>query len=97
MLSKVEVLRFYRPEDISQEEAYRSGFWDVFASSEKLCVSIESIVGHCKVAVAVDAPEGESQTSELSVSSLFLFNMFCGNQPSRSVWLSLYLVNSKGR
>ena len=56
--SKVEVLRFYRPEDISQEQAYRSGFWDVFASSEKLCVSIESIVGHCKV--AVDAPEGES-------------------------------------
>ena len=65
MPSKVEVLRFYRPEDISQEQAYRSGFWDVFASSEKLCISIDSIVGHCKVAVAVDALEGEFQTSDL--------------------------------
>ncbi len=48
---KVEVRRFYRPEDISQQQAYQADFWDVYASSEKLDVEVSSIVSKCSVSL----------------------------------------------
>ncbi len=48
---KVEVLRFYRPDDISQEQAYRADYWDVYASTEKLTVSVSDIVDKCSVSL----------------------------------------------
>ena len=48
---KVEVLRFYRPDDISQEQAYQADYWDVYASTEKLTVSVSDIVDKCSVSL----------------------------------------------
>ena len=48
---KVEVLRFYRPEDISQDEAYRADYWDVYASKEAVWVAVDSIVSKCRVSI----------------------------------------------
>ena len=47
----MEVLRFYRPDDISQEEAYRADYWDVYASNEKLKVSVGDLVSKCSVSL----------------------------------------------
>ena len=49
--SKVEVRRFYRPEDISQQQAYEADFWDVYASEEKLQVDVSGIVSKCSVSL----------------------------------------------
>lgn len=53
--SKVEVRRFYRPEDISPALALESGFWDVFASEEKQAVDVDTLVGKCSVAPEASA------------------------------------------
>ena len=47
----MEVLRFYRPEDISQQQAYKADFWDVYASEEKVQVDVSSIVRKCTVSL----------------------------------------------
>lgn len=57
--SKVQVMRFYRPEDISQDQAYKADFWDVYASKEELAVDVDSIVSKCKVATA-NRPDDET-------------------------------------
>lgn len=46
---KVVVQRFYRPDDISQEQAYKADFWDVYASDETVEVEIGDIVSKCSV------------------------------------------------
>lgn len=43
--------RFYRPEDISQQQAYEADFWDVYASEEKVQVDVSSIVRKCTVSL----------------------------------------------
>lgn len=43
--------RFYRPEDVSQQQAYQADFWDVYASSEKVQVDVSAIVGKCTVSL----------------------------------------------
>lgn len=55
--TKVEVRRFYRPEDISPDLAHSSDFWDVFASDEQLEVDVTDIVS--KTRVAVGRAEGQ--------------------------------------
>ena len=59
----MEVLRFYRPDDISQEEAYRADYWDVYASSEKLMVSVSDIVSKCCVSLPSAAGKKAPQYS----------------------------------
>ena len=50
--SQVEVLRFYRPEDISQEQAYKADYWDVYASSERVLIEADCIVSSCCVTLS---------------------------------------------
>ena len=60
---KVEMLRFYRPDDISQQEAYQADYWDVYASSEKLMVSVSDIVSKCSVSLPNIAGEDVEEGS----------------------------------
>ena len=48
-VKSVEVQRFYRPEDISREQGYRAGFWDIYASSESEELGIEDVQNLCTV------------------------------------------------
>jgi DNA (cytosine-5)-methyltransferase 1 len=49
-VSTLTVRRFYRPEDISQEQAYKAAsFYEVYASEEELSVSVDDVVGRCRV------------------------------------------------
>lgn len=69
--SKIKVQRFYRPEDISKDEAYKASFWDVYAtpepssSSSSSCewvqwVDVDYVVRRCAAkAVGAKVPEGE--------------------------------------
>lgn len=69
--SKIKIQRFYRPEDISKDFAYKSGFWDIYASPEPpssgSCgwvqwVDIGCMVHKCGAkAVGAKVPEGELQ------------------------------------
>ena len=45
----VKVQRFYRPEDISRDLGYRSGFWDIYASTEEEVVDVGNIQHKCQV------------------------------------------------
>lgn len=45
------VLRYYRPEDISQEHAFKADYWDVYASTEKMSVPVNDIVSKCSVSL----------------------------------------------
>ena len=47
--TKVTLKRFYRPEDISRDHAYKAEFLDVFASTETQTVPVEALVSHCRV------------------------------------------------
>jgi hypothetical protein len=61
----VKVQRFYRPEDISREQGYRAGFWDVYASSETEEVDFDDIIGGCRV-----LPAGSAGGDSLSAWAL---------------------------
>eukprot|EP00878_Enallax_costatus_P028542 GHUV01030833.1.p2 GENE.GHUV01030833.1~~GHUV01030833.1.p2 ORF type:complete len:136 (+),score=30.76 GHUV01030833.1:516-923(+) len=68
---KIMIQRFYRPEDISKDLAYKSEFWDVYASPEPpssgRCewvqwVDVDMVVRKCAArAVGGKVPEGEAQ------------------------------------
>ena len=45
----MKVQRFYRPEDISKDLGYRSGFWDLYASTEQEEVDVDDIQDKCQV------------------------------------------------
>ncbi|KAK7344087.1 hypothetical protein VNO77_13339 [Canavalia gladiata] len=47
--TKVNVRRFFRPEDISNQKAYCSDIREVYYSEETRTVSVESIEGKCEV------------------------------------------------
>ena len=49
--TKIEVQRFWRPDDISQEQAYKADFWDVYASNEQIVVDKSEIVSKCIVSL----------------------------------------------
>ena len=49
---RVEVRRFYRPEDISKEHAYGADFREVYASDELVLLDMDQIVGPCTVVPA---------------------------------------------
>ena len=49
--AKLVVRRLYRPEDVSTDEGYRAGFYDVFASNDEATLTPEDIVGRVEVAL----------------------------------------------
>lgn len=55
----VRVRRFYRPEEVSQDAAYKSSYWDLYYSSTTATVPIADVVGRCTVA----APGAETGAS----------------------------------
>ena len=59
---RVEVERFYRPEDISHERAYTAGFHEVYASTELLVLDMEEVIGPCIVLPAGSACGAQSQS-----------------------------------
>lgn len=49
-LAGLTVRRYYRPEDISLQQAYKAGsYYEVYASEEELTVSVDDVVGRCRV------------------------------------------------
>ncbi|GMH33098.1 hypothetical protein BSKO_00932 [Bryopsis sp. KO-2023] len=66
--SKVEVMRFYRPEDVQLDLAYTTSFWDVFASKDKFTIDVASIAGKCKVVSEGQRKENEIWTYECTHS-----------------------------
>ncbi|PSC75867.1 DNA (cytosine-5)-methyltransferase 1-like [Micractinium conductrix] len=49
-LAPLTVKRFWRPEDISADQAYKAAsYYEVYASEEELSVSVEDVVGRCRV------------------------------------------------
>ncbi|XP_047333677.1 DNA (cytosine-5)-methyltransferase 1-like isoform X2 [Impatiens glandulifera] len=52
----VKLRRFYRPEDISSEKAYRSDIREVYYSEETVTLPITAIEGICEVRKMQDAP-----------------------------------------
>jgi hypothetical protein len=59
MPGKLRLQRFFRPEDIGKEEAYKAGFWDVYATPEPASgssseawvhwVDVDSVIRKCCV------------------------------------------------
>ena len=60
--AKVTLKRFYRPEDISIDTAYRANLYEVYASDETQSVEVDSFVGKCSVDVEAGEP-GEFSAS----------------------------------
>ena len=54
--AKVTLKRFYRPEDISIDTAYRANLYEVYASVETQSVEVDSFVGKCSVGVEASGP-----------------------------------------
>ena len=50
--TRVEVKRFFRPEDISRERAYAASFHEVYASEDLLTLDLDDVVGPCTVVPA---------------------------------------------
>ena len=48
-MKTVKVPRFYRPEDLSTDLGYRSGFWDLYAGTEQEEVDVDYIQDKCQV------------------------------------------------
>lgn len=58
-MSNLTLRRFYRPEDVSRDQAYRAAsFHEVYASEEQVTVGVEDVVGRCTV-VPEGRPAGE--------------------------------------
>jgi hypothetical protein len=55
--SQLRIRRLYRPEDISREVAYRSGWWDVFVGPEEegLTITPEPVVAKCGAVTKTEA------------------------------------------
>ena len=56
-VGKVTVQRFYRPEDVSREHAYKAEFWELYASDETAALDTDDVFGKCAV-VREGAPTG---------------------------------------
>ena len=48
-MGKVTVQRFYRPEDVGREHAYKAEFWEVYASDESAALDPDDVFGKCAV------------------------------------------------
>ncbi|KAJ7970086.1 DNA (cytosine-5)-methyltransferase [Quillaja saponaria] len=66
----INVRRFYRPEDISSDKAYRSDIREVYYSEETLVIAIESLEGKCEVRRKHDLPAS-------SAPAIFQHIFFC--------------------
>ncbi|XP_010274981.1 PREDICTED: DNA (cytosine-5)-methyltransferase 1A-like isoform X2 [Nelumbo nucifera] len=54
--TKVKVRRFFRPEDVSSEQAYTSDVREIFYSEQILSVPVDTIQGKCEVRRKFDVP-----------------------------------------
>ena len=54
--TKVTLKRFYRPEDISIDAAYKAELYEVYSSNDKQCVDVDSLVGRCSVGLLAGVP-----------------------------------------
>ncbi len=83
-LEEITVRRFFRPEDISPDTAYRSSYFDVLASSETVDIDVDLVIRPCKV-----VPEGEwgtdstimprhSQAVHVNANTLIHFDQLYG-------------------
>ncbi len=54
--AKVTLKRFYRPEDISIDTAYRANLYEVYASNETESAEVDSFVGKCSVGLEAGEP-----------------------------------------
>ncbi|GLI71179.1 hypothetical protein VaNZ11_016282 [Volvox africanus] len=70
--STIQVRRFYRPEDISRDVAYRSDWWDLYAPTTaptpppSLTLSVNEVYGKCAVVIA-----GQSRPQDANVLDTF--------------------------
>ncbi len=58
--SSVQLQRMYRPEDVSRDNAYKAGAWDLYAPSKSdpdatAWADVEVLVGKCQVRAAGEA------------------------------------------
>ena len=77
-------MRFYRPEDISQDNAYKADFWDVYASNEQLTVDVADIIGKCSVTTPA-APGTSLPINPCCVGTVCMFikALLCDDRKSR--------------
>ncbi|XP_057502306.1 DNA (cytosine-5)-methyltransferase 1-like isoform X2 [Actinidia eriantha] len=57
---KIKVRRFYRPEDISSEKAYRSDLRELYYSDQMVTVPLTAVEGKCEVRRQHDIPSMDS-------------------------------------
>ena len=56
--TRVTLQRFYRPEDISRDKAYRAGFREVYSSVQEETLDVDDLIGRCTVVAAASASGG---------------------------------------
>eukprot|EP00963_Diacronema_lutheri_P012368 scaffold1724_cov341-Pavlova_lutheri.AAC.44 len=48
----IRIRRFYRPEDVSREQQYRSRMWEVYWTREECTITTEELLGCCQIVPA---------------------------------------------
>ena len=56
--TRVTLQRYYRPEDISRDQAYRAGFREVYSSAQEEILDVDDLIGRCTVAAAASSSGG---------------------------------------
>ena len=79
--TRVTLQRYYRPEDISRDQAYRASFREVYSSAQEETLDVDDLIGRCTVVAAASTCGGSwGQCHQLTL----LPNGGCGCQPA--VW-----------
>ena len=78
--------RFYRPEDISIDAAYKAELYEVYSSGEKQCMDVDSLVGRCFVGLEAGAPGHSAAALSLVCNALYtLYQMTSTPVPHAAV------------
>ena len=56
--TRVTLQRYYRPEDISRDQAYRAGFRELYSSPPEETLDVNDLIGRCTVVPAASACGG---------------------------------------
>ena len=72
--TRVTLQRYYRPEDISRDQAYRASFREVFSSAQEETLDVDDLIGRCTVVTAASACGGSwgSMSSGSSTATWWL-------------------------
>ena len=69
--TRVTLQRYYRPEDISRDQAYRAGFREVYSSAQENILDVDDLIGRCTVVAAASACGGSwSQTHQVLIAAI---------------------------